>query len=160
MKKLLLLPIMIASLHAADLSTLFSKGQKNFGFGVGSSSGYGSDYTVVSASFNYFVQNNISMGIGYQGWFGGDPKISDISIPITYYLPLNQQYHPYVGAIYRHTFIEEPYEDYNVYGGRIGIAMTMGNNAYMQVGWVQEHRTQGDQSQDEGYPEVSMGFLF
>ena len=160
MKKLLLTAIMIGSLQAEGISGLFSQGQKNFGFGVGSSSGYGNNYTVVSANFNYFVQNNISMGIGYQGWFGGDPKISDISIPVTYYIPLNEQYHPYVGAIYRHTFIEEPYEDYNVYGGRIGIAMTMGSNTYMQVGWVQEHRTQGDESQDEGYPEVSMGFVF
>ncbi len=160
MKKLLLLPIMIASLQAADLSALFSKGQKNFGFGLGSSSGFGENYTVVSASFNYFVQDNISAGIGYQGWFGADPKINEISIPVTYYFPLNGQYHPYVGGIYRHTFIEEPYEDYNVFGGRIGLAMTMGNNTYMQVGWVQEHRTHGDASQDEGYPEVSMGFVF
>ncbi len=160
MKKLLLSTIMIASLQAEGISTLFSQGQKNFGFGLGSSSGYGSNYTVVNASFNYFVQNNISMGIGYQGWFGGDPKINQISIPVTYYHPLNAQYHPYVGATYSHTFIDEPYEDYDVIAGRIGIAMTMGSNTYMTIGWVQEHRTKGDESSDEGYPQVSMGFVF
>ena len=160
MKKLLLLPIMIASLNAADISTLFSQGQKNFGFGVGASSGYGTDYTVVGANFNYFIQNNLSVGIGYQGYFGGDPKINELSIPLTYYYPLNTQYHPYIGGIYRHTFIDEPYEDYDVIGGRVGIAMTMGENTYMQVGWVQEHRTHGDDEQDKGYPEISMGFVF
>ena len=172
MKKLLLLPIMsvlacpwgIASLHAANLSALFSQGQKNFGFGVGASSGFGENYTVVSANLNYFIQDNISAGVGYQGWFGADPKINEISIPITYYHPLSEQYHPYVGAIYRHTFVgdSDKYntEDYNVFGGRVGVAMTMGSNAYMQVGWVQEHRTHGDDSQNEGYPEVSMGIVF
>ena len=160
MKKLLLLPIMIASLNATDLSSIFSAGQKNFGFGLSSSSGYGNNYTVVSASMNYFVQDNLAVGAGYQGWFGGDPKINELSIPVTYYFPLNAQYHPYVGAIYRHTFIEAPYEDYNVYGGRVGVAMTLGEHAYMQAGWVQERRTIGEQSETDGYPEVSMGFVF
>jgi len=160
MKKLLLTAIMISALNAEGISGLFSQGQKNFGFGVGSSSGYGSDYTVVNASLNYFVQNNISMGVGYQGWFGGDPKINQISIPVTYYHPLSAQYHPYIGATYSHTFIEEPYEDYDVIAGRVGIAMTMGANTYVTIGWVQEHRTKGDESSDDGYPQVSMGFVF
>jgi hypothetical protein len=164
MKKLLLLPLIVISLNAADISTLFSKGQKNFGFGLGSSSGFGENYTVVSASLNYFIQDNLSVGAGYQGWFGADPKINEISIPVTYYYPLNAQYHPYIGGIYRHTFIGDSdiydTEDYDVFGGRIGVAMTMGRNTYMQIGWVQEYRTHGDDSQDEGYPEISMGFVF
>ncbi len=161
MKKLLLTAIMIGSLNAEGLTGLFSQGQKNFGFGVSSGSSFNSDYTIVSASFNYFIQNNISAGIGYQGWFGGDPKINEISIPVTYYYPLSELYHPYVGAIYRHTFVDSDLiDDYDVIGGRIGVAMTMGNNTYAQFGWVQEHRTHGSDSQDEGYPEISMGFVF
>ena len=160
MKKLLAMSLIASSLIAADFSTIFSKGQKNFGFGVGSSSGYGNTYTVVSATLNYFVQDNISAGIGYQGWFGDSPKINELSIPVTYYHPYDEKYHPYIGATYRHTFIDEPYEDYDVYAGRVGIAAIMGENAYVSAGWVQEHRTHGGESEDKGYPEVSMGFVF
>jgi len=164
MKKLLLTTIMIASLNAEGISGLFSEGQKNFGFGLSSSSGFGENYTVVGASFNYFLLNNLSTGIGYQGWFGASPKIHEVNIPVTYYYPLNDQYHPYFGGFYKHTFIgdSDKYDtkDYDTYGGRIGIAVTMGSNVYMQAGWVQEYRTHGDDNQNDGYPEVSMGFVF
>jgi hypothetical protein len=155
---------MIATLHAGGISTLFNQGQKNFGFGISSSRGFGNNYTVVGANFNYFVLESLSAGIGYNGWFGHDPKIHEVTIPVTYYYTFTPQYHPYIGGLYRHTFIgdSDSYntEDYDVYGARIGLAITMGGNTYMQLGWVQEHRTHGDESDDEGYPEVSMGFVF
>jgi hypothetical protein len=161
MKKLLSISLLSASLlSGAGLSTIFSQGQKNFGFSVGSSSGFGNDYTVVGASFSYFVRDDIALGVGYQGYFGDDPKINEVSTTATYYYPFSEQYHPYIGAVYRHTFIDDPYEDYDVIGGRAGIAMSMGNNAYMSIGWIQEHRTHGEDSSDEGYPEVSVGFTF
>ena len=165
MKKLVWL-VMLVSLLSADeyreeiSEGLFSQGQKNFGFVVGASSGYGEDYTVVGANINYFVIDNLSMGLGYQGWFGGDPSIHEFNIPITYYYPYSDNYHPYFGAMYKHTFIDAPYEDYNVYGGRIGLAMQAGGSSYISFGWVQEYRDYGKKSESEGYPEISMGIVF
>jgi len=42
---------------------------------------------------------------------------------VTYYIPLEGNYKPYVGLIYRHIFIDKPYRDYDAYGGRVGIAI-------------------------------------
>jgi hypothetical protein len=157
--KVITLSLLLGTLLSAD--GLFSKGQKNFGITAGASSGYGSNYTVLGASANYFVIDNLSIGASYRGWFGADPSINELSIPITYYFPTDSQYQPYLGITYQHTFMEEPYDDYNVYGGRVGVAMHLGENSFMMIGWVQEYfdkTSDGDDSR--GYPEISAGFAF
>ncbi len=157
MKKIITILLLGSTIYAGGI---FSIGHKNFGFSIGSSSGYGNTYTVVGVNANYFVAEGVSVGLGYQGWFGADPKINEISIPLTYYIPLESSFSPYVGAIYRHTFIDG-YEDLNVYGGRVGVAMHTGSNSFMSIGWVQEYydnTSGGDDSR--GYPEISAGFSF
>ncbi len=158
MKQLISILILSQAIYA---SGIFSVGHKNFSFSIGSSSGYGNTYTVVGINGNYFVTDNLSLGLGYQGWFGKDPKINEISIPLTYYIPLESSFSPYIGAIYRHTFIDKPYEDLNIYGGRIGVALHSGANSFISIGWVQEYydnTSGGDNSR--GYPEISAGFSF
>jgi hypothetical protein len=158
MKKTILVLLLSISLQAEGL---FSQGQKNFGITAGTSTGYGNTYTVVGASANYFVIDNLSVGAEYRGWFGESPTINEINIPITYYVPTNSTYQPYGGVTYKHTFIEEPYEDYNIYGVRAGVAMSLGPNSFMTIGWVQEFfdkTIDGDDSR--GYPEISAGFSF
>jgi hypothetical protein len=153
-----LLPLLVALNLQAE--GLFSAGQKNFGFSAGSSTGFGNTYTVIGANFNYFVQDGLSVGVGYQGWFGDDPKINEINIPITYYYEYTPQYYPYMGFRYAHTSISDGYDDYNTYGARVGLAMSFGNNSYMSVGWVQDYREKDGDSDSDGYPEVSMGIAF
>ncbi len=158
MKQIIVILLLASSIYAGGI---FSVGHKNFGFSVGSSSGYGNDYTVVGINANYFVTDNLSVGAGYTGWFGDDPSINEISIPVTYYLPTQSSYKPYAGVIYRHTFIDEPYEDHDVYGGRVGVAIVTGGNSFISIGWVQEYYDNGqDGSDSRGYPEISAGFTF
>ena len=120
MKKIAVIMLTVSALCAGGL---FSVGHKNFGFSIGSSSGYGHTYTVVGVNANYFVTDDLSVGAGYTGWFGSDPKINELNLPVTYYIPLEGNYKPYVGLIYRHIFIDKPYRDYDAYGGRVGIAI-------------------------------------
>ena len=158
MKKIITISLLASSLYAGGI---FSVGHKNFGFSVGSSSGYGNTYTVVGINANYFVTDNLSVGAGYTGWFGDNPKINEISIPLTYYIPTESTYNPYAGVIYRHTFIDAPYDDHDVYGARAGVAMVMSNNTFLSVGWVQEYYDNGiDGSDSRGYPEINAGFTF
>jgi len=157
MKKIVFIAILAVSLNA---DFLFKAGQKNFGFSAGSSTGYGNTYTVIGANFNYFVQDGLSVGLGYQGYFGDDPKINEVSIPVTYYYTYTPAYYPYAGVRYAHTFIDDPYEDYDIYGLRVGLAMSMGGSSYMSFGWVQEYRDRDGDTESEGYPEISMGFAF
>ncbi len=158
MQKVIISLLVSTTIYAGGL---FSLGNKNFGFSVGSGSGYGNDYTIVGINANYFVTDGLSVGAGYTGWFGDDPKVTEISIPITYYMQTQSLYNPYAGVIYRHTFIDKPYEDHDVYGGRVGVAMSTGGNSFMSFGWVQEYYDNGrDGSDSRGYPEINAGFTF
>ena len=159
MKKILFSLLLTVGLIKADM--LFTAGHKNFGFSMGSSTGFGNDYTVAGANFNYFIQDNLSVGVGYLGYFGDDPKINQITIPVTYYYPISITSYPYAGIFYKHTFISNPYEDYDVYGVRVGMAVRIGPRSYISAGWVQEY-TDIDTNEDEwdGHAEISMGFTF
>ncbi len=61
MKQIIVILLLASSIYAGGI---FSVGHKNFGFSVGSSSGYGNDYTVVGINANYFVTDNLSVGAG------------------------------------------------------------------------------------------------
>ncbi|RUM65253.1 MAG: hypothetical protein DSZ05_06490 [Sulfurospirillum sp.] len=159
MKKILATLLLLVSLSQADL--LFTAGQKNFGFSLGSSTGFGNDYTVAGANINYFIQDNLSVGLGYLGYFGDDPKIHQITVPVTYYYPISITNYPYAGLFYKHTFISGDYDDYDVYGVRVGMSMRIGPRSYVSVGWVEEY-TDADNVEDEwdGHAEANIGFTF
>ncbi len=139
----------------------FSKGQKHISLSISSSNSYNTTYTVLGVKANYFIVDNLSMGVAYRGWFGGSPSLHELSIPLTYHAPLHPTYRPYAGGFYRHSFIESPYSDYDVYGFRIGMSMQLSPNSYSSFGWVQEYyrHASGDGS-SRGYPEISIGLSF
>jgi len=157
MKKVLLMSLLASKLLAGGM---FSSGYKNFGFSINSSSSYGNNYTVIGINANYFIIDNLSIGAGYRGWFGDKPSIYEVSIPITLYAPMGG-YNPYVGVVFNRTTVDKPYEDYSVYGGRMGIAMQMGMNSFMSIGWVYEYReSESGEKISKGYPEINAGFSF
>ncbi|MCH9741302.1 MAG: hypothetical protein K0U38_10780 [Epsilonproteobacteria bacterium] len=162
MKKITLALLLSAStIHAAGM---FSIGHKNFGFSISQDSAYGNSYTVMGASANYFLVDNISTGLAYQTWLGDEPSINQITVPVTYHIPLNSTYRPYIGAFYSHTFMGDDgvheYNDYDSYGGRVGLTMQTSSNSYVSFGWVQEVYDDGVNSESRGYPQVSGGFSF
>ncbi len=140
---------------------VFSQGQKHIGITISSGSSYNSTYTIVGVKANYFIVNNLSMGLEYRGWFGGTPTLHELSIPLTYHAPLHPVYRPYAGAFYRHSFVASPYRDYDVYGFRVGMSMKLSAGSYSTFGWVQEYYPQssGDGT-SRGYPEISIGLSF
>jgi hypothetical protein len=158
MKKIILLLLATSTIYAEGV---FSVGSKNVGVTVGSDSSFGNSYTVVGANVNYFIVDNLSIGASYQAFLGGDPDINQVTVPVTYHLPLeNTTYRPYLGAFYNHTFIDKPYKDYNIYGGRAGLSLQTTPNSFMSFGWVQEFSNSADNTENRGYPEVMGGFSF
>ncbi len=158
MKKIILLLLATSTIYAEGV---FSVGSKNVGLTVGSESSFGNSYTVLGVNVNYFVLDNLSVGAAYQAFLGGDPDINQVTVPVTYHLPLeNTTYRPYLGAFYNRTFIDKPYEDYNIYGGRAGLSLQTTPNSFMSFGWVQEFSNSGEDSENRGYPEVMGGFSF
>ena len=158
MKKIILAILTTTTIYAGGV---FSIGSKNVGLTVGSDNSLGNNYTVIGANVNYFVVDNLSLGASYQMFLGGTPDIQQLNVPVTYYLPLeNTTYRPYLGAFYNHTFIDEPYDDANIYGGRAGVSLQTSPSSFMSFGWVQEFSKNGEESESRGYPEVTGGFSF
>jgi len=159
MKKII--PLLISTSLLIFAQNVFVAGEKQVGFTLGSSNNFGENYTVVGAKVNYFVIDNLSLGAEYKGFLGGSPSINQVTVPVTYHLPLeNTTYRPYLGAFYNRTFIENTISDYNIYGGRAGVSLQVSPQSFFSIGWVQEFSNTGDKIKNEGYPEITGGFSF
>jgi outer membrane protein W len=158
MKKIILLILTTSTIFAGGV---FSVGSKNVGINIGTDSSFGNSYTVLGANVNYFIIDNLSIGASYQAFLGGNPSINQITVPVTYHIPIEgTTYRPYLGAFYNQTFIEDPYKDYNIYGGRVGLSLQTSLNSFMSFGWVQEFSNSGENTKNRGYPEISAGLSF
>jgi hypothetical protein len=159
MKKII--PILLLTSIFIFAQNSFSAGEKQLGFTLGSSSNFNSTYTVVGAKVDYFVIDNLSLGAEYKGFLGGDPSINQVTVPVTYYIPLeNTTYQPYLGAFFNRTFIENSFKDYNIYGGRAGVSLKISPHSFFSIGWVQEFSNTGNDIENDGYPEIIGGVSF
>ncbi len=158
MKNIILFLLFCTAINAEGL---FSSGNKNFGVTVGTNNSFGNSYTVVGANVNYFVVENLSVGAEYNAFLGDSPSINEVTVPVTYHIPIEGvSYRPYVGAFYNQTYIEDPFKDYNIWGGRIGVSLQTSMNSFMSLGWVQEFSTSDKNREKKGYPQISAGFSF
>ena len=158
MKKICLSLILSTLLMHAEGA--FSFGHKNFTFNISQDN----DYTVLGGSVNYFMTDGLSAGLSFSTWLGDKPSISQVTLPVTYYVPLESQFRPYIGAFLSRTFMGDDgdikYKDYSSYGGRVGVAMQLSGNSYMSFGWVQEKFNDGREEDSRGYPEFGGGISF
>ena len=159
MKKIVLLFILVTSILRADP---FEKGKLSLGVLLGSGSvayqknllNDTQNYTLFGLYADYFIIENLSIGLGYTGWFGGTPPINQFTIPVTYYAPISERFKPYVGVYTRQTFIDSDiYDDYVSVGSRVGVTYLYKKNAYLGIGWVQD-------SEDGSHPELIISFSF
>lgn len=169
MKKIV---IMLVLLSVSAFSNQFGVGTKSVGITLGSGSvtysggtlaGSNTEYYYIfGANADFFVAENLSVGLGYRGWFGASPRIHQATLPVTYYIPTNSKFRPYAGAFYRYTYISDAqYSDYSSVGGRAGVAILF-HNGYAGFGWVQEYYLESDNRSNDtsGYPEAVIGFSF
>jgi len=159
MKKILLSLVVASSVMVADGA--FSIGHKHFSFGVSQDG----DYTVLGANVNYYVIDNLSVGAGFTTWIGDEPSINRLTVPVTYYVPLESSIRPYVGLFGSYTFVGDDgdisYDNYSSFGARAGVVVDVSTNMYTYAGWV-EVKHNGDNLTDssEGYPEFGFGMSF
>ena len=163
MIKLFLLILLSISLQAdsyKDSSALFSQNSTSMGVLLGTSSIGPQNYTVAGISVNYFVIDDLSVGLGYETWFNGNPNIQKLTLESTYYVPLHEEIRPYLGGLYRRVLISG-LTDVNAYGYRAGLGFIRGN-ILMSVGLVQEkYDTQWNLSSDtQSYAEIVFGIGF
>ena len=154
-KKIILALVIMSSIVNADV---FDKGKMSIGIVAGSSYSYGEQYTILGLGVDYFVVDGLSVGVGYRGWFGGNPGINQLTVASSYYLALSKKFRPYIGGFLRETFVD--YDEindksYESYGARGGIAITMSPNSYMSFGYAYEEY--GD-CKDTIYRECSSSY--
>ena len=169
MKKGVFVLTLLASLAFADS---FVAGSRSIGITVGSGSVRYSggvsaaanveNYLIAGVGGDYFVRDNLAVGVGYRVWIGAAPTIHQATLPVTYYMPTPTNYRPYLGAFYRYTYIgSADYANYSSAGGRLGVAMLF-RNGYAGFGWVQEVDI-GRENVSEtasGYPEAVIALSF
>jgi len=169
MRKLLFIITLSLSLYSASLSKsgnnlgvsgLFSQSSVTMGLKLGSASIGSETYTIGGLSVNYFVLNGLSVGLGYESWFSGEPGIQKLTAESTYFIPAGKSIRPYLGLLYRRILISG-FNDTNAYGYRAGLAFVRGK-LLLSAGVVQErHDSTGlFLKERQTYGEFTVGFAF
>lgn len=121
------------------------------------------DYATLGIHFDYFAIDNLSVGFEYKGWYGTTTNINQISLPVTYFVPLSFSVRPYIGVVVRETFLSNPCKNYESYGARAGISMRVSSHSYMGLGLTVEKTTYCLGYRDgcfASYPEFFYGYSF
>ncbi|HYA37178.1 MAG TPA: hypothetical protein VEI74_02740 [Candidatus Methylomirabilis sp.] len=159
----LLATIASAPVAAADVAGVFSQGRTHVAVIGGSGSAFNDNYFVFGVGVAYYLVDGFNIGLSVESWTGGDPGISKVTPSVQYVFYQVPRISPYVGAFYRRTYIDN-LPDLDSVGGRAGVYIAAGRNAYIGVGGVYESYRDCDTSlyQDctDTYPEISITFAF
>jgi hypothetical protein len=148
--------LVTAPAHAA---TPYDAGRMRIGVGLGRTAFLDSPYTVIGASFGYYVVDGLEVNAAGAFWLGGSPAIGDLSPGLRFVLYFVPSVQPYVGAFYRHRFISS-YADQDSVGGNGGLLFSLGNG-FVGVGAVYERLVSHcDGACDAVYPELVVAFSF
>jgi len=161
MRKLLIGLFIIVTLLQAD-DVLFKQGSKSIGINTGTGNldiGVTKNYYILGVKGDYFVYDNLSVGIGISVWLGNDPTLIEVNVPVTYYFETDWSIYPYLGLFYKYSFYNGDYVDlsYNSIGARAGISYKI-RKGYIGVGVVTEYNI--DIGENYINPEIFAGIVF
>lgn len=148
---------------ASELAGVFSKGRTNLVITAGSGYAFNETYLVLGVGVGYYVLDGLNLGLSVESWSGSDPKLYKVTPSVQYVFHQIPKVSPYIGAFYRRTYIEGR-PDINSMGGRAGVYLAAGRNAYVGLGAVFESYIDCDKatysSCSDTYPEVSFMISF
>lgn len=147
--------------HASEAGP-FAKGSKRVNIVGGIGSNYGETYLIIGGGISYFVADGLSLGLAGEGWILQDPSFWKVSPEARYTFWKMKKFKPYVGAFYRHTFMSDPYDDFDSWGGRAGVTYRKGGS-YVSLGVVHEVYLDCDtifRDCSSTYPEMSFWISF
>lgn len=159
----LLATIASAPAMAVDVASVFSKGRTHLAVVVGNGYAFDESYTVIGAGVSYYLADGLNIGLNVESWSGGDPSIYKVTPSVQYVFYQVPRVSPYLGAFYRRSYIED-LEDLNSAGGRAGVYIAAGRNAFIGVGAVYESYLDCNTTTyiecSNTYPELSFTFAF
>lgn len=147
----------------ASANSDFDAGSRRFSLVAGSGSALNDSYTVIGLGFGYYPVDGLELGVEGNLWLGGDYDIYELSPSVTYVFTQLETIKPYVGVLYRETFIET-FDDLSALGGRAGIVIQQQNNINFRLGVVvvnyQDCGLFRENDCTEVTPEFSFGVSF
>ncbi|MGE5808742.1 MAG: hypothetical protein ACM32I_06435 [Nitrospirota bacterium] len=141
----------------------FAAGTARISLALGGATAFNRDYSVFGIGVGYFVADGIEAGLDVERWFGNSPRIEQASPQLRMGFNIEGKIKPFVGAYYRLTHIEN-YRDLDTVGGRAGLYVLAGRNAYLGVGIAQDFHLNCDRtvyaSCSETFPELLVAVMF
>lgn len=146
--------------RSASAAGPFARGKVRGGIYGGAGSTLGNTYMILGGGLGYYLYDGLEVGADFEGWILQSPTIWKLSPQIRYTVWQLGALRPYVGAFWRRTWVGEPYDDFNSWGGRGGVVYAKGRG-FAGAGMVYE-RFEDDVAGDSGiwYPEVSFSVYF
>jgi len=140
---------------------IFDKGRSNVGVSLGAGSSLGSTYTIFGLNANYFILDNLNLGLSYRSWFGATPTQNEISLTSNYFIPVHNKFRPYAGVFGKKIFVSD-FKDLESYGVRGGVAMIMSKNSFVTLGYAYEqYGNCPDRFEcSSSYPEIIFALSF
>lgn len=159
----LLFLVSLLILPLCSNADMFDKGSTRFSLLLGNGKAFGDNYTIIGIGVGYYAYNGLELGINLDSWQGGTPNINQVTPEIRYVFRNPSSIDPYIGALYRWTFVSG-YDDETAYGFRGGVYITTGQRSYIGIGAAYVKTTSCDEqiyvSCSETYPELSFAFSF
>jgi hypothetical protein len=148
---------------AAEVAGVFGKGKTQIAITGGSGYAFDESYLVLGLGVNYYLMDGFNIGLAVESWSGASPSMYNVTPSVQYVFYQVPTVKPYVGAFFRRSYIEG-LSDLDSAGGRAGIYIASGHNAFIGVGAVYESYIDCNKaiyvSCDSTYPEVSFTFVF
>ena len=153
----------VAPVSAADVAGVFSRGRVHFAVFGGNGYAFNDTYLILGLGASYYLIDGLNIGINAESWSGGTPTITKITPSVQYVFYQIPRVSPYIGAFYRRSYIEGQ-SDLNSAGGRAGVYVATGSNAFVGIGGVYESYLDCNKavysSCSDSYPEISFTFAF
>ncbi|HYI88026.1 MAG TPA: hypothetical protein VEX61_13115 [Burkholderiales bacterium] len=156
----------LAFVHSAEAQSVggsFAKGRTHFAVSAGTGYAFDESYLVLGVGASYYLVDGLNAGLALEYWSGSDPKLTKITPSVQYVFYQVQTLKPYVGAFYRRTRIDG-LDDLDSVGGRAGVYVPAGRNAFLGLGAVYESYLDCESNVyrkcDSTYAEISLSFAF
>lgn len=145
-----------------EVPSPFRQWSISLGLGLGWASSGSSNWTILGAGAGVFVVDGLKLGFDSTFWVGDKPFIATTTPSLTYIFHMVPVVHPYLGAFYRHYFVDSGYSDTDSLGGRGGVYFVIGRHLFIGGGIVYEHFLDDNlfTSRNDVYPEISFTFAF
>lgn len=111
----------------------------------------------LGASYGYFVVDNLELAVDTVLTFGDSPFTWRVGPMLTFIVPVESEFQPYLGGFYRHWFIaDSAFLDQDTLGGKLGVVIRS-SGVFFQLGVVIERTvSQCDADCTAIYPELGL----